>query len=348
MSSSASLSAVWQHDASITLYPVSTPRRIQRIAVSSLHTLYLEEHGNPAGIPVVFLHGGPGAGFKPEHLHTFDPDAFRIVVFDQRGAGRSTPLAELHDNTTPSLIDDLEHIREQLDIDRWLVTGGSWGSCLALAYAEAYPERCLGVRLHGIFLGESADIEWWFQGSRTIFPDHWEDFAAFVDEDEREDLLSAYHARLTAPDPALRLEAAIRLRTFSAATQTFLPDPSHIERLIKPDAALPVARLFTHYCVHRAFFKPGQLIRNIGRIRHLPGEIVQARYDTVTPMTTAWSLHRAWPEAHFTIVTEANHASTKGPMAHALRTATDRLRDCLADGGFHPRTGDISGCRATP
>ncbi|MBZ6078701.1 prolyl aminopeptidase [Microvirga puerhi] len=297
----------------------------RRLRVSELHELFVEEQGNPQGVPIVFLHGGPGAGTSPAQLLTFDPAKFRIISFDQRGAGRSTPHAELKENTTSALISDLERIRDALGIERWFVAGGSWGSCLALAYGEAHPDRCLGFRLHGIFLADAADIEWWFNGSRMIFPDRWEIFSSFIPEDERHDLLSAYYRRLTSEDPDRCIEAAIALRTFSATTQTFRPDEGHVRKLVEPAAALAVSRIFTHYCVNGAFLEPGQLLKNIDRIRHLPCEIVQARYDTVTPMASAWALHRAWPEARFTIVTEANHQSTHGPMAEVLREAADRL-----------------------
>lgn len=306
--------------------------RSRRLKVDDLHELHVEESGDPRGLPVVVLHGGPGAGIRPSSTRSFDPAAFRIVAFDQRGAGRSTPHAGLEGNTIQALVADIERVREALGIDRWLVAGGSWGSCLALAYGQAHPQRCLGFRLHGVYLASRAEIEWWFQGCRAIFPDRWEEFAGFVPEAERGDLLTAYYRRLTGEDPELRLAAAIRLRTFSAWTQTFLPDPEHVAGLTEPKAALAVARIFTHYCVNGAFLEPGQLLRGLDRIRHLPAEIVQGRYDTVTPMATAWALHRAWPEARFTIVDEANHAATdRAPaLTQALRAATDRLRDALA------------------
>lgn len=313
------------------LYPSGEPYRSLRLAVGEGHELLVEESGNPDGIPAVFLHGGPGAGSKPVQRRSFDPAAFRLVTFDQRGAGRSQPSAALAGNTTQALIADLERIRSHLGIERWLVAGGSWGSCLGLAYAQAHPERCLGLRLHGIFLAEPAEIDWWFHGSRTIFPDHWEAFAGFVPEGERGDLLRAYHRRLTGPDAELQLAAAISLRSFSGRTQTFLPDEGHVAALTEPAAALALARIFTHYCVNGAFLEPGQLLRDIARIRHLPCEIVQGRYDIVTPMCTAWRLKSAWPEARFTIVTQANHAATPSAPALgiALREATDRLRDAL-------------------
>ncbi|MBU1314308.1 MAG: prolyl aminopeptidase [Alphaproteobacteria bacterium] len=303
------------------------------VQADSLHRLYVEEHGSPTGIPVVVLHGGPGAGMSRKQIETFDPSAFRIIIFDQRGAGQSTPHADLRDNTTAKLIADLELLRAQLGIERWLVSGGSWGSCLALAYAQAHPDRCLGLRLHGIFLAGRDDIDWWFNGVRAIFPDEWEAFSTFIPEGERHDLLSAYHRRLTSGNADEETAAALSLRGFSARTQTFLPDPDHVAALMEPKAALAVARLFTHYCINDAFLAPGQLLQGVDRVRHLPCEIVQGRYDTVTPMASAWRLHRAWPEAGFTVVTEANHQSTKGPLFEELKRASERLHAKLCIGG---------------
>ncbi|WGF90441.1 prolyl aminopeptidase [Marinivivus vitaminiproducens] len=320
------------------LYPPITETRSSRLEVGGGHELRIEECGTPSGIPVVFLHGGPGGGLNLAQARTFDPEAYRIVLFDQRGAGLSTPHASTTDNTTAHLVADIEAIRRHLGIERWLVAGGSWGSCLALAYGEAHPERCLGFRLHGIFLAEPGEIDWWFQGSRTLFPDRWQAFADHVPEDERDRLLEAYHGLLSDPDPDVCEAAAIRLRTFSASTQTFLPEPAHIAKLTEPKAALSVARLFAHYCTQGAFLEPGQLLANIDRVRHLPCEIVQGRYDIVTPVATAWKLHEAWPEARFTLVDEANHAATlKAPaLGNALRDAADRLRDAIAEGLGRP------------
>lgn len=295
------------------------------------HRLFGEIAGAPDGLPVVVLHGGPGAGSKPSQRLSFDADRFRVITFDQRGCGRSTPLADLHANTTAHLVADLEAIRVHLGIDRWLVAGGSWGSFLALAYAEAHPDRCLGLRLNGIFLASREEIDWWFQGVRAIHPDRWQVFAAFVHPEERDDLLAAYHRRLVGSDHATAVAAAVALRTFSAATQTFLPEPDHIAALASPEAALPLARLFTHYCVNRAFLPSGQLLRDLDRIRHLPAEIVHGRYDTVTPLSTAWRLASAWPEANLTIVDAANHVATASApdMLVALTAAADRLHTRL-------------------
>jgi proline iminopeptidase len=320
------------------LYDEIQPFRTQRVSVDPPHQLYVEESGNPSGIPAVFLHGGPGGGSRPLQRRTFDPDRFRIVLFDQRSAGRSTPSAELAGNTTQDLIADIERIREHLGIDAWLVAGGSWGSCLGLAYAIAHPERCLGLRLHGIFLATEDEIRFWFHGIARFFPDHFEAFVAPIPEDERDDLLGAYYRRLIDPEPSIHMAAARALRTFSARTQTLLPSEAHVAALTEPKAALEISRIFTHYCVSRAFLAEGELLAGVGRLRDLPCEIVQGRYDVVTPMRSAWQLHRAWPEARLTIVDLANHVATpEAPaLSRALTDATDRLADRLSAGVSAP------------
>ncbi|WP_347266761.1 prolyl aminopeptidase [Paracoccus sp. (in: a-proteobacteria)] len=300
-----------------------------RLAVDGLHELHVERHGTRGAIPTVVLHGGPGAGISPLALATIDPARHDIVLFDQRGAGKSTPLAEFRDNTTAHLIADIEAIRRELGFERWLVIGGSWGSFLSLAYAQAHPERVLGLRLHGIFLAGDEDVHWWFQGIRSIFPDHWQVFAGHVEPEERGDLLSAYYRRLTSQDPAVVDAAAWHLRNFSARTQTFEPQEDHVANLLAtPGKYLAVSRLFAHYCVHRGFMPPGAILAGIDRIRQIPTAILQGRYDMVTPMASAWKLHQHWPEAGFEIVTLANHAAT-GAMAEAQRRATDRLADII-------------------
>jgi proline iminopeptidase len=314
------------------LYGEIEPYRTHRLDVGPPHQLYVEESGNPSGVPAVFLHGGPGGGSRPWQRRTFDPERFRIVLFDQRGAGRSTPSAELAGNTTQDLIADIERIRAHLGIERWLVAGGSWGSCLGLAYAIAYPERCLGLRLHGIFMASEEEIRFWFHGIARFFPDPFEAFIAPIPEAERDDLLAAYYRRLVDPDPAVHMPAAQALRTFSAKTQTLLPSAAHVAALTEPKAALEISRIFAHYCVNRGFLADGELLDGVSRLRDLPCEIVQGRYDVVTPMRTAWRLHQAWPEARLTIVDLANHVATpEAPsLNRALTEATDRLADRLS------------------
>lgn len=317
------------------LYPQIEPYRTHRLAVDAPHVLHVEESGNPDGIPAVFLHGGPGAGAKPVQRRTFDPRRFRIVMFDQRGCGRSTPSAELAGNTTQALIADIEAIRAHLGIERWLVAGGSWGSYLSLAYAIAHPQACLGLRLHGVFLGTRDEVRHWFQGIGRFFPEAFAEFSRHVPPSERDDLLAAYYRRLTDPDPAVHLPAAQALRGFSARTQTLRPSPAHIAALTEPRAALEIARLFTHYCANGFFLPEGALIEGVPRLHQLPCEIVQGRYDVVTPPSAAHAVHRAWPQARLTMVDLANHVATpEAPaLSAALSAATDRLADAIEDRG---------------
>ncbi|WP_172292837.1 prolyl aminopeptidase [Pseudoruegeria sp. HB172150] len=313
------------------LYPPVRPYATHEVRVDPPHVLYVEESGNPDGIPVVFLHGGPGGSAKPPQRRTFDPARYRIILFDQRGCGRSTPSALLDDNDTQALIQDIERIREHLEIESWMVAGGSWGSFLTLAYAIAHPDRCLGLRVHGVLLGRPHEVRFWFHGIGTLFPDAFEDFAGHVPEEERDDLLKAYYTRLIDPDPAVHMPAAQALRGFSARTQTLLLSAPHVNNLTRPKAALEISRIFTHYCSNSFFLPEGHILKNIDAIRHLPCEIVQGRYDVVTPAQSAWDLHRAWPEARFTLVELANHVATpEAPdLSTALRAASDRLADGL-------------------
>jgi proline iminopeptidase len=321
---------------STDVYPEIEPFRTHRLDVGDGHTLHVEECGNPDGLPTVFLHGGPGGGAKPSQRRTFDPAVWRVVLFDQRGCGRSTPSAELRANDTEALVADIERVRELIGADRWAVTGGSWGSFLALRYAIAHPERCLGLRLHGVFLGSAEETRFWFHGIARFFPDAFEDFADHVPPAERDDLLAAYDRRLKDPDPAVHMPAALALRRFSARTQTLLPSADHEAALTEPKAALEIARLFAAYCAAGFFTPPGFLLDNVAALRGLPCEIVQGRYDVVTPMDAAWRLHRAWPEARFTITPLANHVATpEAPDLNvALADATDRL--AAAIGGRAP------------
>ncbi|MFD1482171.1 prolyl aminopeptidase [Paracoccus nototheniae] len=302
-------------------------RSTHRLRVGGGHELHIERHGTRGTIPTVVLHGGPGGGLTRSALDGFDMTKHDIVLFDQRGAGQSTPLADIRGNTTVDLIDDLEAIRALFGFDAWMVAGGSWGSCLGLAYAQAHPDRVLALRLHGIFLARPSEIRWWFHDVAHIFPDHWAPFAAHIPEDERDDLLQAYHTRLMSPNLEVARLAGWHLRNFSARTQTFGPDAAHVARLLEsPEKYLPVARLFTHYCMNHAFLPKGALLAGIDGIRHIPAEILQGRYDMVTPMTSAWTLHQAWPEARFEIVTCANHTPSPDMLA-AQRAASDRLAE---------------------
>jgi proline iminopeptidase len=308
------------------LYPPIDPRTSGRLALDAIHTMYWEESGNADGIPVVFLHGGPGGGSSPRHRRFFDPRAYRIVVYDQRGAGRSTPLGELRDNTTPHIVADLEVLREKLGIERWLVFGGSWGSTLALAYAEAHPERCLGLVLRGIFLCRQGEIDWFLYGLRNVFPEAWERFAGYLPPEERGDLLGNYHRRLVDPDPAVHVPAAKRWSAYEGACSTLLPSAETVRHFEDDVVALGLARIEAHYFRHGIFLPENALLARIDCIRHIPGVIVQGRYDMVCPAVSAHDLHAAWPEARYLIVPDAGHSAWEPGICAALVEACDRFR----------------------
>ncbi|MEO1751636.1 prolyl aminopeptidase [Thiofaba sp. EF100] len=315
-----------------TLYPPIQPFQSFALPVSNLHTLYVEECGNPDGLPVVFLHGGPGAGCTENHRRYFDPERYRIVLFDQRGCGRSTPHAELAENTTWDLVADIERIRAQLGIERWLVFGGSWGSTLGLAYAEAHPERVTGLILRGIFLCRPRDIHWFYQeGASALFPDHWRDYLAPVPEPDRGDLLSAYHRLLTGPDELRRMAAAKAWSLWEGRTATLLPDTATTDYFGNPHVALSLARIENHYFVNHAFLEPDQLCRDAGRLAHIPGIIVHGRYDVVCPIEQAFALAEAWPEARLQIIPDAGHAASEPGIVDALVRATDQFADFLEE-----------------
>jgi proline iminopeptidase len=312
-----------------TLYPPIEAYDTGMHPVSSVHTLYYEQSGNPNGTPVVFLHGGPGGGTKPDYRRYFDPESYRIVVFDQRGAGKSTPHASLEDNTTWDLVADIERLRAHLGIDSWVVFGGSWGSTLALAYAETHPDRVRALVLRGIFLCRPKEIRWFYQeGASAIFPDLFEDYIGVIPEAERGDVVGAFYRRLTSDDEATRLAAARAWSVWEGSTLKLIPDDDTIAQFDEPAAALSLARIECHYFVNNAFFETDNwLIENIGRIRHIPGVIVQGRYDVVCPAMSAWDLHKAWPEAKFVIVPDAGHAVSEPGIVSALVEATDGFRE---------------------
>lgn len=314
-----------------SLYPSITPFQQGRLKVSDIHELYFEQAGNPNGLPVVFLHGGPGAGIDPVYRQYFNPQWWRVVLFDQRGCGRSTPYAELRENTTWDLVHDMERLREHLGIEQWLVFGGSWGSTLALAYSETHPQRCTGLILRGIFLVRQKELRWFYQeGAHFFFPDIWEEYLAPIPPAERGDLISAYQRRLTSPDPTVRLAAARAWSVWEASTMKLVPDEELIKKFGNFAFAEPFARIENHYFVNRCFFQTDDwLLDNVEKIRHLPGVIVQGRYDVVCPMISAWELHRAWPEAEFIVVPEAGHSVTEPGILSALIEATDRFAQRL-------------------
>ncbi len=308
------------------LFPPIEPFETGRLARTAPHDLYWEQSGKPNGAPVVFLHGGPGAGASPDHRRFFDPGHYRIVIFDQRGAGRSTPLGELANNTTQDLIGDIEALRAHLGIERWLVFGGSWGSTLGLAYAQAHPERVTGLILRGIFLCSAEEIDWFLHGMRWIHPEAWGRFAEPIPPAERGDLLTAYHRRLTDPDPAVHMPAARAWSTYEGACCTLLPSPETVAAFARDQMALGLARIEAHYFRNRVFLDQGQLLRGIDRIRRIPAVIVQGRYDIVCPIATAESLHQTWPEADYAIVPDAGHSAMEPGIRRALVAATERFK----------------------
>ena len=311
-----------------SLYPPIEPYRTGRLRVSALHEIYFEESGNPRGKPVLFVHGGPGGGTDPKQRRFFDPAAYRIVLFDQRGCGRSTPHASLEENTTWDLVADMEKLREHLGIERWQIFGGSWGSTLSLAYAQRHPERVSELVLRGIFLLRRQEIEWFYQrGASAIFPDAWEGYLGPIPVEERGDLLGAYHRRLTSDDPQVRQEAARAWSVWEGSTSRLIPDPELVSRNAGDEFSLAFARIECHYFLNRGFFEDEeQLLRGVERIRRIPTVIVQGRYDVVCPMETAWALHRAWPEAEFRVVPDAGHAAMEAGILHELIEATNRFR----------------------
>lgn len=310
------------------LYPPIEPYDSGRLQVSPAHNIYYEQCGNPEGQPVVFLHGGPGGGLIPDYRRFFDPAAYRVVLFDQRGSGQSTPHAELEGNTTWDLVEDIEKLRTRLGVENWHVFGGSWGSTLALAYAETHPERVRSLTLRGIFLCRPKEIRWFYQeGASWIFPDVWEEYEKVIPEDERGDFVSAYYRRLTSEDEAVRVEAARAWSVWEGSTSKLLFDYAMIEKFDDPEFALAFARIECHYFMNNAFFPTeNHLIENVGKIRHIPATIVQGRYDVVCPILSAWELHKAWPEADFRVVADAGHSATEPGIIHELVSATDRFK----------------------
>jgi proline iminopeptidase len=310
------------------LYPPIKPRHSGYLRVSDVHEIYYEECGNPQGKPALFVHGGPGAGCDDRARSFFDPDAYRIVLFDQRGCGRSRPHASLVDNTTWHLVDDIEKLRRHLRIDRWLVFGGSWGSTLALAYSQTHPQSVTELVLRGIFTLSKFELDWFYQdGAGALFPDYWEGYVAAIPPAERGDMIQAFYRRLTSNDRATMVNAARAWSIWEASTSYLRVNEDNIRNWGEEDFAIAVARIECHYFVNGGFLRsPDQLIRDVGRIRQIPGVIVQGRYDVVCPMRTAWALHRAWPEADLRIVPDAGHSAFERGNTHELVSATDRFR----------------------
>jgi proline iminopeptidase len=308
------------------LYPPIEPYATERLSVSGGHQLYLEEVGIPDGIPILFLHGGPGAGCEPYHRRFFNAQTYRVVLFDQRGSGRSTPHAELQENTTWDLLADIEHIRRHLGIERWLLFGGSWGSTLALAYAERYPEKVIGLLLRGIFLCRDEEIAWFYQsGASKVFPDYWQDFTSPIPPAERGDMLNAYHRRLTGENEILRMAAAKAWSIWEGRTASLLPNSGVVDFFSNPHTALSLARIECHYFVNRAFLRPNQLLREASKLIGIPGVIVQGRYDLICPMASAWELHQAWEGSELMVIPDAGHSAAEPAIRNALIESTDRF-----------------------
>jgi proline iminopeptidase len=305
------------------LFPPLKTNRSFMLAVDPPHELYVEESGNPQGLPVLFVHGGPGAGCEEKHRSYFDPNLYRIVLFDQRGAGQSRPHAALEGNTTMDLVADMERIRTELGIDKWLLFGGSWGSTLSLVYAETHPDRVLGLVLRGIFLCRPQEIHWFYQeGANRIFPDYWQDFIHPIPESERHDLLHAHYRRLTGDDEVARMRSAEAWSIWEGRTATLTPKKEVVDFFSDPHVALSLSRIEAHYFVNHIFLKPNQILRDAYKLKNIPGVIVHGRYDVVCPFENAWDLHSAWPEAKLEIVPAAGHSASEPGIVNALIQAT--------------------------
>ena len=314
------------------LYPEIKPYATHRIKVSELHELYVEECGDKDGIPVVFLHGGPGGGIDSDHRRYFDPEKYRIILFDQRGAGKSSPHAELIDNTTQGLIADLEKIREQMGIESWMLFGGSWGSTYALLYAEEYPERVSAMILRGIFLARDQDYKWLYEeGASHVYPDYWEDFYSHVPEEERDNLVSAYYKRLTGKDEIARMSAAKTWSIWEGRLATMQPNHRLIEHFTDPRTAMSLAKIEAHFFENRCFIEDDQIINNIDKIQDIPGIIVHGRYDMVCTLDNAYTLHNLWPRSELHIIRDAGHSAGEAgnidALVRATRTMANRLEN---------------------
>jgi proline iminopeptidase len=312
-----------------TLYPEFQPYDSGHLDVGDGHSLYWELSGNPDGKPVVFLHGGPGGGSSPSHRRQFDPERYNILVFDQRGAGKSTPHAGLEANTTWHLVEDIERLREMVGVDRWMVFGGSWGSTLSLAYAQAHPQRVTELVLRGIFLFDQYELDWLYKedGAASLYPDKWDEFVSPIPENERADLIEAYRRRLTSDDRDVQLQAARAWSRWEAETVTLLPNPDVLHEFTETDKAIAIARIENHYMANKGWLQEGQLLRGAARLRGIPGVIVQGRHDCCTPPRAAWALKQAWPEVDLQIVADGGHLYNEPGILDGLVRATDRFAE---------------------
>ncbi|MBA2352695.1 MAG: prolyl aminopeptidase [Burkholderiales bacterium] len=311
------------------LFPAIQPNASGMLQLDDLHSMYWEESGNPQGMAAVFLHGGPGAGSSAAHRRFFDPAFYRIVIFDQRGAGRSQPHGELRNNTTSHLIADIEKLRRHLNIERWLVFGGSWGSTLALAYGETHPQRCAGFVLRGIFLCRKSEIDWFLYGLKNLFPEAWDTFSGFLPEPERNDLLGNYYRRLIDPDPAIHMPAARCWSVYEGSCSTLLPSADTVAYFASDNVALGLSRIEAHYFSHDIFLPDNALLQNVDKLRGIPATIVQGRYDAVCPIVSAFDLTRAWPEAEYIIVPDAGHSAWEPGISVDLVSATEHFKRLL-------------------
>jgi proline iminopeptidase len=309
------------------LFPEIEPYASGRLPLGGSHVMYWEQAGNPRGTPVLFLHGGPGAGAAAAHRRFFDPRYYRIIIFDQRGCGRSLPHGELAGNTTPNLVADIEALRRHLNVRRWILFGGSWGSTLALAYGVRWPEHCAGFVLRGIFLGTQKEVSWFLYGMGTFFPEAWRNFSEALPDSERSDLLANYYSRLTHPDPAIHMPVAAAWSRYETVCSNLIPRPEEPSAVFTADAAaLALARIEAHYFVHDVFLEDGELLKKARRLRHIPSIIVQGRYDMVCPIVTADALAHSWPEAKYVIVPDAGHSAMEPGIRAALVRATEAMK----------------------
>ncbi|WP_150464718.1 prolyl aminopeptidase [Francisella sp. XLW-1] len=310
------------------LYPEIEPYNQEFLKVSDIHTIYFEECGNPNGKPALFIHGGPGGGIQPSYRQYFNPDKYRVILVDQRGCGKSTPFAELRENATQDLIEDFEKIRKKLNIDKWMLFGGSWGSTLGLAYAQAYPDVVTELVLRGIFLGREKELSWLYQhGASMVFPDMWEKYIEPIPVEQRKDFISAYHSILTGDDEKLKQQAAVAWSVWEASTSKLFVDKKSIDRYGEDKFSLAFARIECHYFKNKLFVEEAQLLKDAHKIKDVPGVIVQGRYDMVCPAVSAWDLHKAWPKAELDIVADAGHSISEPGILEALVRATDKFAD---------------------